>query len=134
MDPITTAIIAALAQLGQTVINDAYQALKAALQHKFGVDSDLVEAVDKTEEKPESEARQAVLQEEVAASGALQDEEVLKAAEALIAAIKTQPGGEDTLRRIEQSVTVSDQARTGDITQIGSIEGVEGKIDLSKKR
>ena len=43
-DTITLAIYTGLANLGTTVINDAYQALKAALQQRFGVDSDLVDA------------------------------------------------------------------------------------------
>jgi hypothetical protein len=94
MDPITLAITAALANLGQNVIKDAYNALKAGLQHKFGVDSDLVEAVEKLEQKPDSTARQAVLQEEVEAAQANQNSELVKAAEALLAKLKELPGGQ----------------------------------------
>ena len=65
MDPITLAITGALGSLGVKVINDAYTAFKAALQQKYGLDSDLVETVKKLEEKPDSKARQAMLQEEV---------------------------------------------------------------------
>jgi hypothetical protein len=61
VDPITLAITTALANLGQEVIKDAYNALKAALKQKFGVRSEIVEAVDKPEEKPDSKARQALL-------------------------------------------------------------------------
>ena len=66
MDPITTAIIAALANLSKDVIKDGYNALKAALKKKFGSESDLVDAVEGLEKKPDSKARQAMLQEEVA--------------------------------------------------------------------
>ncbi len=48
IDPITTAIIAALANLSKDAIKDGYGALKAALKKKFGAESDLVDAVDLT--------------------------------------------------------------------------------------
>ena len=92
MDPITLAITTALGNLGQTVIKDAYDALKAALQNKFGADSDLVEAVEKLEQKPDSNARQAVLQEEVEDSKAAQDVEIIQFAESLIEKLKNLPG------------------------------------------
>lgn len=41
MDPITTAIVAALANLSKDVIKDSYNALKSALKKKFGSESDL---------------------------------------------------------------------------------------------
>jgi hypothetical protein len=77
VDPVTTALITALGSLSQEVIKDAYAAFKAALQDKFGVQSQLVDAVNSLEEKPESKARQAVVQEEVASSGASQDSELV---------------------------------------------------------
>jgi len=92
MDPITLAITTALGNLGQTVIKDAYDALKVALQKKFGVDSDLVEAVDNLEQKPDSNARQAVLQEEIEESKVAQDAEIIQIAEALIENLKDLPG------------------------------------------
>jgi hypothetical protein len=97
MDPITLAIVTALGQLGQTVIADAYHALKAALQQKLGLDSDLVEAVDKLEAKPDSKARQALLQEEVETAQANQDPELVTAAEALLEKLKALPGGQVTI-------------------------------------
>ncbi len=94
MDPITLAVTAALGKLGGTVIKDAYNALKAALQHKYGVKSDLVEAVEKLEKKPDSKARKAVLQEEVETAKAAQDPELVKVAEALLEKLKELPGGQ----------------------------------------
>ena len=74
MDSITMAIVAALdaGVVGDTVEADqqaaveAYEALKAALSQKFGADSDLSDAIDKLEKKPESFGRKEVLKEEVA--------------------------------------------------------------------
>jgi hypothetical protein len=76
MEPITfTAIVAALSAgvatgAGKVVENtlvDAYQGLKAALKRRFGDNSEVVEAVDKLEQKPDSEGRKTALQEEVEA-------------------------------------------------------------------
>ena len=106
MDPITTAIVAALAagvasgatEVGKKVVVDAYDTLKTAIKNKFGGDSDLVDAVDKLEKKPDSGGRKEVLQEEVAAAKADQDPEILKAAQDLIDQIKDQPGGEQHIQ------------------------------------
>lgn len=93
MDPITLAITTALANLSQDLIRDAYTAFKAALQDKYGVNSELIEAVDKLEQKPDSKARQAMLQEEVAGSGAGQDPDLLQRANALLDQLKELSGG-----------------------------------------
>ena len=92
MDPVTMAIVAALAagvasgatEVGKKVIVDAYEALKTVIKEKYGDTSDLAEAVANVEEKPSSEARKAVLQEEVETTQAHQDPDVLKAAQALL--------------------------------------------------
>lgn len=99
MDPITLAITAALGRLGQTVIADAYAALKAALQNKYGIDSDLSQAVEKLEQRPDSEARRGMLKEEVEIAKAGQDPDLLKAAEALLAKLKDLPGGQTDINQ-----------------------------------
>ncbi len=101
MDPITTAIVAALSagatsgftQAGQTAIIDAYNGLKALLAKKFGVDSEVVHAVNELEAKPEAAGRKAMLQTEVATVKAEQDQDVLHAAQALLQQIHTLPEG-----------------------------------------
>ena len=89
MEPVTTAIVAAIAAgvargaggVGEGLLGDAYAALKAVLLRKFG-GSDLANAVDELEARPESDGRQQVLAEEVAGSGADRDPELLAAAKA----------------------------------------------------
>jgi len=104
MDPITTAIVAALTagiagaassatEVGKKVIVDAYDALKAALKKKFGDDGDLVEAVEALEKKPESTGRQTTVQEEVAAANVADDPELKQLAQALIEALQSTPEG-----------------------------------------
>ena len=92
MDPITLAIVTALANLSQNAIQDAYTAFKVALQKKYGVKSELLESVDKLEQKPDSKARQSVLQEEVSTAKADQDADLLQTANELFEKIKELPG------------------------------------------
>lgn len=98
MDPIiTTAIVTALANLSKEAIKDSYGALKAALQNKFGEKKDLVDAVNKLEEQPDSKARKALLEEEVDKAKVNDDPEILKLAQALLDKIKEQPGGQQVI-------------------------------------
>ncbi len=106
MDPITTAIIAALANLGKDAIKDGYGALKAALKRKFGSDSDLVDAVEGLEKKPDSEARKAMLQEEVEIAKVNDDSDIIRLAQDLLDKIKEQPGGQQIINQT-QTNTVS---------------------------
>lgn len=101
MDPITTAIVAALSagaisgltEMSKTAITDAYARLKTLLTKKFGGESDVVHAVNEVEAKPDSAGRQATLQEEVAAVKADQDQEVLHAAQTLLQLFQASPEG-----------------------------------------
>lgn len=102
MEPVSTAIIAALGMLTQKAVQDAYEGLKSVLIKKFGGSSELVATAESLEKNPESAGRRETLKEEIAATRADADEEVVAAARALIEAIKSQPGGEQT---INQTVT-----------------------------
>jgi len=102
MEPVSTAIIAALGMLTEKVVQDAYSGLKSLLIKKFGNKSELVATADALEKNPDSAGRRETLKEEIAAAHADSDDEVVAAARVLIEAIKTQPGGEQT---INQTVT-----------------------------
>jgi hypothetical protein len=106
MDIITTAIVAALANLSKDAIKDGYTALKAALKKKCGSESDLVDAVDKLEKKPDSEARKATVQEEVEVAKVKNDPELLQLAQDLLDKIKEQPSGQEIINQT-QTNTVS---------------------------
>ena len=103
---ITQAIVDGLANLGQDAIKDGYSALKGVLQKKFGDKSDLVDAVDKLEKKPDSEGRKAILQEEFEIAKVNDDPDVIRLAQDLLDKIKEQPGGQQTINQT-QSNTVS---------------------------
>jgi len=101
MDPITTAIVAALSagalrgltDASQTAISDAYRRLKALLTKKFGTGSELVRAVNALEAQPQASGRQTVVQEEMVASGAARDEDLLAAAHSLRLLLSAQQAG-----------------------------------------
>ncbi len=116
MDPITAAVVGALGVLGQNVIKDAYNALKAAIAQKCGVNSDVIEALGQLEKKPESVGRQETLKEEVATAGINKDKEILNVAQELLDSLKKlegQPG---------ETMVISQQAGDNAI-QVGQVSG-----------
>lgn len=107
MDPITTAIVTAVGTgFAKDVITDSYNTLKSALRRKFGDQSDLVDAVEQLEKKPDSEARKATVQEEVETTKANDAPDVVKLAQDLLDKIKEQPGGQEIINQT-QTNTVS---------------------------
>ena len=100
MDPITTAIVAALAagatagltETTKKAVGDAYDALKARFKDKFGSESELSDAVARMEAKPDSAGRKTTLQEEVQAAKADQDQDLLALAKVLSETIQNQTG------------------------------------------
>src|ERR1043166_5823886 len=99
MDPITAALIAAVAKLAEPAVKDAYQGLKSLISKKVGAKHEVVRAVDNLEQKPDSVGRQQTLQEEIKGAGIENDPELLAAARSLIEKIKAQPGGGDHIDR-----------------------------------
>ena len=108
MDPITMAIVSALAagigagvpKVAEQAIVDGYNTLRSALKERFGEDSDVVEAVEKLEAKPNSTGRQTTLHEEIEDSKADQDPDLIIAADALVAKIKDLPGGQTIVTQV----------------------------------
>lgn len=108
MDPVTTAILAALSagaisgatEMSKTAITDAYQKLKSLLITKFGAKSKVVTAVDDLEEEQDSKGRQLTLQEQMAKVKADQDQELVQAAQILLRELRAQLGGEQRIQSI----------------------------------
>jgi hypothetical protein len=100
MDWIASALIAALGQFSEPAIKDAYEALKALIVKKFGSHHEIVQAVENLEKKPDSAGRKESLREEVAASKAGEDADILSAAKSLLESIKKLPGGQQTIEQI----------------------------------
>jgi hypothetical protein len=101
MDPITTAIVAALSagvlggltEASKTAITDGYSKLKMLLTKKFGGGSEVIHAVNEVEAKPDAAGRQAMLQAEIASTKADQDQDLLHAAQALLQLLQASPEG-----------------------------------------
>ncbi|MEZ4526099.1 MAG: hypothetical protein R2941_09300 [Desulfobacterales bacterium] len=104
LDTVTQAIAAASAagaqQVGTAMISDLYKGLKAMLIKKFGAKSDVADAVEKLEKKPDSKGRVETLAEEVQAAKADKDQDILVAAEKLLAALREQPGGSQIIQNV----------------------------------
>ena len=131
MDPITTAILAAIAVVSNNAIKDSYSALKALLKKKFGEESDLIEAVNKLETKPESEGRKATLQEEIEAVKANDDPEIVKLAQNLIEELKEHPEGQQVITQNISHVKYAATSGTG-TASISNINEQEISKDESK--
>ncbi len=101
MDPITTAIVAALAaDLSKSVIQASYKALKSALEKKTGSSSDLLDSIDQLEKSPNREDRQSTVGVEVGIAKVNDDPNLVKLAEDLLNQIKDQPSGEQIINKI----------------------------------
>jgi hypothetical protein len=131
MDPITAAIVAGLAagatKVSTSAILDAYAGLKAAIARKFGAESEVAKAVEGVEARPDSDARKSVLHEEVAATKADQDPDILRAAQALLEQLKAQPGGVQCSQTVSGSGAAAANhgvaAGQGGVAVGGNIEG-----------
>jgi hypothetical protein len=108
MDPITLAIITAIAtgvasggaKTVEQAIVDAYNGLKSKIQSKFGANSSLSTAVNLVEANPESEGGKLFLKEQVAASKADLDQELVNLAKALSTQIAKLPDGEKHIQSV----------------------------------
>lgn len=97
---VTADVAAGTSEASKKSIADAYNALKEALNSKYGANSDLAEAIEKIEPRPESLARRALLEEEVASTGVDKDREILPLVEKLQQALNADPEGAATYQNI----------------------------------
>lgn len=94
-DPLSIIVGALIAGAGAAAkdvagkaVKDAYQGFKALVVRKFGGQADVEDALAGVEKKPDSEARQNVLKEELTTAGAAQDSELVRQAQALLELLK----------------------------------------------
>lgn len=97
MDPVTAAVIAAIAagasKVATEVVPDLYTGLKALFKRKFGEQNAVSKAVDEVEADPASAGRKIVLEENVKKAGADKDADIMAAAKKLLEQLEAQPGG-----------------------------------------
>ena len=117
MDPITAALVAALAagvlsgttEVGKNLLVDAYNALKAKLKQRLGEQSRVIKSVTFLEESPDSEASKALVHEAMVIAKADQDPELNQAAQAVLAQVRAQPGGVQYIQNVTGNYNASAQ-------------------------
>jgi hypothetical protein len=136
MDPITlitTALVAGAVAASKDVaaqaVKDAYAGLKALIVRKFGDKSDAEDAMAAVEKRPDSEARQAMLAEELSMAKAAEDAEVLKQAQALLDMLKDTKSVDATnyAQQIQNSILAQGEraaaASSGGVAISGEVGG-----------
>jgi hypothetical protein len=92
VDPITTAIVAALPALASDIVSsavkDAYAGLKSLIARKCGAASAVAKSVDDLEANPKSKGQAMVLSEHVTQANAPADAEIMAAVHKLVEALK----------------------------------------------
>jgi hypothetical protein len=130
MDPITAALVAALAagatQVGKSAVVDSYNGIKALIKKKFAK-TDLPAAIENLEKKPESKSRQGMVQEEVESANADKDPEILSTVQSLIDALKNTPEGQKVISKYNLNIEGSD------VGVIGDKADIKGGIHFGKK-
>jgi hypothetical protein len=123
MDPISLALVTAvgagitssLSDATKTTLVSAYTTLKNRLLAKLGSKhTALSSAITLLEATPDSQARQGVLVEEITASKASQDPELLQLAEALLKELKQTPTISQYIQKVEGNYNAASQ--TGSAT------------------
>lgn len=103
MDPITTAIIAALVSginaVGSQAVTDAYSALKRVILKKLPKSSDAKEAFEALESSPESEAPQQRLNTSLVEERVSDNAEVISLLNTLIEKMSVSSSGQSALSK-----------------------------------
>lgn len=135
MDPIpliVTALSAAGGLIAQAVISeaakDAYKRLRDRLLEKHSAQADVEMAVQAVEAQPDSEARQAMLAEELAKTQAAHDETLLRLTQTLVDAMKETSQGQQALSKYNVQIS------GGQVGVIGDNARITGGINFSDKK
>ena len=103
MEPITVALVAALASginsVANTAIKDAYIALKNKLSDTLTAKSEALDALENLEKKPDSTGRQVVLNEELCDAKVEQNDEIKLLLNTLLDKLSQTESGQDALSK-----------------------------------
>jgi hypothetical protein len=106
-----------VSDITKKAIVDGYNGLKALVTKKFGTNNEATTAIEKLEAKPDSAGRQQTLAEELQASGASADPELLTAAQSLLELIKNLPTGEQHIQHaVGTGIAQADRGSTASVT------------------
>ena len=138
MDPITTAIVAALPALASDMmkasIKDAYEGLKAAIRRKWGEASPAAKAVESLESNPSSNEQAEELAKNIATINATADADVMHALAQLVDELKKERVGSEAVAAITINITGGSQQGIigGEHVSVGSMSF--GAPPTSEKR
>src|SRR5262249_39592126 len=117
-DPITTAILAAIAAAASDVVKssvkDAYNGLKSIIGQKWGPTSAVTKAIGALEADPRSKGQAAVLAEKIEQAGVAEDPDVRLAVAALVAELKKANAGRVT-NTTNANTTLTDSNLTSSV-------------------
>ena len=97
MDPVSTTLVSAFVagavaggakKLGESAVADAYAGLKQVVLETYAKAGDLIQSIAGLEQRPDSDGRRQTVAEELTRAGALDDQALVEAAEAVIAAVE----------------------------------------------
>lgn len=140
MDPISAAIIAALAagaaggatDVAKSALVDGYNGIKNFIKKKWGGDSDVSKAVDQLQAKPDSDARKGMLVEEVKAARVAEDPDLAQMAQSLLSLIKSMPGGEKHIQTATGTgIAQADRGSTATVNMGYAVDHDREKLRLS---
>ncbi len=129
MDPITTAIVAAVTagavsgiqETGNNIISDTYNALKTKIAEKFGPENKMSKTITELEQEPDFKPHQSTLAARIEQSNASKDEELLQLVQALKEALESHPKGQGDTKNF--NINVSDNAKVGVIGDNPTVKG-----------
>jgi hypothetical protein len=115
MEPVSSAIIGALTEAAVSpAIKASYANLKNIIINKLAHNKDIIDAVNKLEEKPSSRARQELLREELIATNVKDDAEICGAAENLLMQLGNSISGQNVTQNVNGHNNVF--SGTGNVT------------------
>lgn len=137
MDPVTTAIVTAITagvatgstDAAKKAVVDSYEGLKALIKRKFGGNSEVVDAINKLETKPDSAGRREVLAEEIREIKAAEAPDLMAAAMSLLELIKAMPNGEQHIQQVAKGTGIA-QASSGGTASVNIYGPAGSKNDV----
>lgn len=113
LDALTIGALTGVSDTAKQAIEDGYGGFKRLLSQKLGTGSQVVEAIDALEQKPDSQDCQKGLLDQLTAENAGNDSELLKAAQMLREQVKTLLGGERHVRQEAHGTGIAQAAGSG---------------------
>jgi hypothetical protein len=125
VDPITTAIVAALPALASDLVKssvkDAYEGVKSVIRRKWGATSSIAKSVDALEADPKSKRKATVVAKNVTKANATADVEVRQALAKLVDELKKEGLGGKAIKAMTINIKGDFQGVVADKVSVGSM-------------